>query len=706
MPTIDLQSLDALYGGLTCKLLAARAPTGGWLGRLSDSALATATAVAALAALDRSRYAPVIAEGRDWLAAHVNADGGWGDTPRARSNLSTTLIVVSALRVTDKDAVMGQLCGCAVDERPAKAGTTNGAPRVCSTAFRRPHHVTDPLLDAIENCQTAGEAWLLRAAGGADSAALSAAVTKRYGGDRTFAAPIMSLADWCGTLDGDLRWLGPQLPFALAALPQKLFRWLRLPVVSYALPALIAVGLYQWRRRGGGGVQAAAVSAVLRRLERIQPASGGYLEAVPLTAFVVLCLAASGFGGQAAARRGAEFLINTRRANGAWPIDVDLSSWVTTLAVQGLWGAGGVASNLESDRARAEVCDALLARQWKVRHPFTGAAAGGWGWTDRDGAVPDADDTAGALLALYALNDEHFSIPDSVPELHKCSGASLKMIWRFILEGGRPRPPGSRRRRPVALHQNQENVLNHFPLRADSDYLRSQAVWRGVKWLLDLQNRDGGWPTFCRGWGRWPFDRSCPDLTAHALRALSVWRSALPAAFAGRLKRAQRRGLSYLKRSQGADGSWIPLWFGCETAPEAGNPTYGTSRVLLGLRALADEAPETAGMLAAGEGWLCAAQAQDGGWVGAAGCAPTLEETAWAVEALAESSDATALEAVRRGIAWIENATAGGERLPLPATIGYYFSSLWYEEESYPMVFAAAALRRARRAAAKAAGMA
>src|SRR4029078_7639813 len=42
----------------------------------------------------------------------------------------------------------------------------------------------------------------------------------------------------------------------------------------------------------------------------------------------------------------------------------------------------------------------------------------------------------------------------------------------------------------------------------------------GLHWLNTLQNRDGGWPTFCRGWGHLPFDRSGPDLTAHALRAI------------------------------------------------------------------------------------------------------------------------------------------------------------------------------------------
>src|SRR5690606_25599498 len=46
------------------------------------------------------------------------------------------------------------------------------------------------------------------------------------------------------------------------------------------------------------------------------------------------------------------------------------------------------------------------------------------------------------------------------------------------------------------------------------------AVRRGVTWLLDLQNRDGGWPTFCRGWGKLPFDRSSPDITAHCMRAV------------------------------------------------------------------------------------------------------------------------------------------------------------------------------------------
>ena len=41
----------------------------------------------------------------------------------------------------------------------------------------------------------------------------------------------------------------PSLPFELACLPQALFRFLRLPVVSYALPALIAIGQAVYHHR-------------------------------------------------------------------------------------------------------------------------------------------------------------------------------------------------------------------------------------------------------------------------------------------------------------------------------------------------------------------------------------------------------------------------------------------------------------------------
>jgi squalene-hopene/tetraprenyl-beta-curcumene cyclase len=76
------------------------------------------------------------------------------------------------------------------------------------------------------------------------------------------------------------------------------------------------------------------------------------------------------------------------------------------------------------------------------------------------------------------------------------------------------------------------------------------ALQNAAVWLLDLQNRDGGWPTFCRGWGTLPFDRSSNDLTAHAVRALAAWQArvtSIPLKLSVRTESAIRRGLKYLQ---------------------------------------------------------------------------------------------------------------------------------------------------------------
>src|SRR5439155_23987313 len=69
----------------------------------------------------------------------------------------------------------------------------------------------------------------------------------------------------------------------------------------------------------------------------------------------------------------------------------------------------------------------LQRQQFTQRHPYTGAAPGGWGWTDLPGSVPDADDTSGALLALSHLID---AVEDEPPNpspraLSRCTLADL-----------------------------------------------------------------------------------------------------------------------------------------------------------------------------------------------------------------------------------------------------------------------------------------
>lgn len=576
--TVDSQRLAEAYRQVRDELLAARRPEGHWVGRLSTSALSTATAVSALALVARHtakavdpRIAGLVARGLAWLRMQQNADGGWGDTDRSFSNISTTMLVRAAFHLAGR-AEERELLGRA-EQYIAEQGGVPGLKR-------------------------------------------------RYGKDKTFAVPILTNCALAGLVDW--REVAP-LPFETACIPYPLLRFVRLPVVSYAVPALVAIGQARYVHRRPRNplawlVRRWAIRPTLRTLAAMQPASGGYLEATPLTSFVVMSLAGSGRADHPVVKRGVRFLIDSVLPDGSWPIDTNLATWVTTLSVNALAGAGEPVARLVN-------VDWLLECQHRVLHPFTHAAPGGWAWTDLSGGVPDADDTPGALLALAALG-----------KTERIRGAARM----------------------------------------------------GVGWLLDLQNRDGGWPTFCRGWGTMPFDRSGVDLTAHAIRALAAWREL----DGPRIARAIERGFSFLRRQQRPAGCWVPLWFGNQFDPAEENPVYGTARVLLAyrdLRRIDDPAARRAFE------WLASVQQADGGWgpVGRQHQVSSVEETAVAVEALLAGSGDPALQgSATKGLGWLVEAVAAG-RHRRASPIGFYFARLWYYEELYPLVFCVAALGRA-----------
>lgn len=569
---------SAAYHQIRQSLLAEIGERGCVRGELSSSALSTAVAAFALhlgQAPDRAERVPRAAA---WLRAHANPDGGWGDTVRSPSNLSTTLLARAAL---------GRIGGDA-------------------------------------ECMARADAWIVAAAGGSSPEQIASAVLRHYGKDRTFSIPILTmgvLGGLLGPADDAWQWV-PQLPFELAALPHGFYRFVGLPVVSYALPALIAMGLVRHRLGGGGGLlrplRLALEPAVLRKLSGLQPANGGFLEAAPLTGFVTLSLCAAGLREHEVVQRALGFLAAGQREDGSWAIDSDLATWLTTLAIKGL------GEDLPAE-TRPGLRRWLLAQQFREVHPFTHSPPGGWGWTDLPGAVPDADDTAGALLALRQLEPDEAS---------------------------------------------------------------RQAAAAGIRWLLDLTNRDGGTPTFCRGWGRLPFDASAPDLTIHALQAFTLWRDDLPPALVRRVDRGVARGLRYLAKSQRDDGAWLPLWFGNDQVAGHGNPVYGTARVVLGLRQLAERGYALpSSMLADGVSNLLSQANEDGGWGGCRGVPSSVEETALAVAALAGWPDSD--EVVAAGRAWLEQALAATVE---PTPIGLYFASLWYYEARYPELFALAAL--------------
>ncbi len=588
-------------------LLVARGPAGHWSGHLSSSALATATAITALRLIDSTTHADVIRRGASWLVTTQLPEGDWGDTTASLGNLSTTLLCWAAL-------------GAIADEE-AQAGAA-----------------ASDLRAAIDRAAT----WITERTGGLAAAQIAGALARIYGKDRTFSVPILTHIVLCSRF-GDSRdraaWATvPQLPFELASLPQSWFRLVDMQVVSYALPALIAIGQVRHARASTRGpiawVRQTAVERTLRTLEAIQPINGGFLEATPLTSFVTMSLAGMGRGEHVVARRGVGFLTAAQRADGSWPIDTNLATWGTTLSVNALAAGGSLATQLDAS-ARAAIRDWLLGQQWREVHPYTGAAPGGWAWTDLPGGVPDADDTSGAVAALASLEDAE----------------------------ARPLPRDVR-----------------------------EAAGSGLRWLAALANRDGGIPTFCRGWGRLPFDTSCPDITAHFLRAVAAWSEKSLPGFDGR--RTVAAAHRYLAATRRQDGSWTPLWFGNEHHPDQENPVYGTAKVVL---ATGDRR---------GVEWLLRAMADDGGVGGGPGLSASIEETAVTIEALASfvggahaaQADRPLIEAaaaaVGRSLRWLVARTDGGQRFPT-TPIGLYFAKLWYAEELYPLAFTVAAFERA-----------
>ena len=214
-----------------------------------------------------------------------------------------------------------------------------------------------------------------------------------------------------------------------------------------------------------------------------------------------------------------------------------------------------------------------------------------------------------------------------------------------------------------------------------------EAVEKGIKWLLQLQNRDGGIPTFCRGWGALPFDRSCPDISAHTLSAFHIWRNDISRVLRKKTDKASERIIAYLAKTQRENGSWIPLWFGNQRNAQKENPVYGTSLVLSALYAVSADFPGVAQYAEKAVAFLRNTQNPDGGW--GEGGISTIEETALAVKALAQSGDPKAEEIAKKGIQYIRICVKSGNLPPSP--IGLYFASLWYSEKLYPLIFALSA---------------
>ncbi|MFC1738423.1 prenyltransferase/squalene oxidase repeat-containing protein [Planctomycetota bacterium] len=610
----DKNILDKRLQKLVEHLLSSRTSKGFWKGHLSSSALSTATAVFVLGMVDNDKYQLHVQRGLNWLCENSNNDGGWGDTTLSLSNISTTMLCWSAFVVAK-----------------------------CPNQYEK----------TVANA----EIWLKKNAGGLEPEQLLKAVNAQYGKDRTFSSPILTMCALAGRLNtsDDIWCLIKPLSFELAAVPQKFYKSIRLPVVSYALPALIAIGQLHFQRRKPLN----PVTRILRYLTKdrtyniltdIYPEDGGFLEAIPLTSFVVMALAATGKKDSIVVKKGVQFLLNSVREDGSWPIDTNLATWVTTLSINAL-AANPDFKNILSLDDRKNLQQWLLSQQHRKIHPYTNAEPGGWAWTNAPGAVPDADDTASALIAIR----------------------NLDLV--------------------------NENVI--------------QAVQAAIKWLLKLQNKDGGIPTFCKGWNTLPFDRSTPDITANVIIAMDTWSDALPNNMQSSVNNAVKNAIRYLARTQKANGSWVPLWFGNQLAPEKENPLYGTAKVLIGLSNFFRKySKNSITILSKAVHWLLSAQNSDGGWGADKSIQSSIEETALATDALASilnrlnvlsENDLKANLPVKQihlhllnGTSWLLTNTENINQ-STSSPIGLYFAKLWYFEELYPVIFTLSSLVKVKK---------
>jgi squalene-hopene/tetraprenyl-beta-curcumene cyclase len=572
-------------------------PEGYWEGRLSSSALGVAVAVAALHFDNSVQNAPEISKGILWLQKNINSDGSFGDTPESKGNVSTSLLVYAALNLY------------------TASDTTVKETQLKIAGYLHSLHID------------------------VHSPQVAEFILAHYQKDYTFSVPILAMCGVCGVPGNDAFNHIPQLPFELSLLPRKFYRLLNLSVVSYAIPALVAVGILIYKKKESNLfwriIRRFSIKKAMKILHRMLPESGGFLEAIPLTAFVSLSLINSGFADTEVVKKGIQFLKRTQREDGGWPIDVDLSTWVTSLSVKAF--RGKLEGFLNSDQ-EDKIADYFRLIQNEKIHPFNGTGPGGWGWTKFSGSVPDGDDTPGAMLALLKLEPK-------------------KKI--------------------------KYEVLN------------------AANWLRELQNSDGGFPTFSRGWGKLPFDQSCSDLTGHCLLAVSEvmenYHHELSRKESENLKKIFDGALQYLEKKQSDDGRWLPLWFGNQLTANHTNPVYGTAKVVTYLKDAAlhnwhstQTRNKLEKMIRKGNDFLVRVQNEDGSWGGDKNIPGTIEETSLAVSALISEENHEICES---GLKWLDKTIQ--EKGFVSAPIGLYFASLWYDEKMYPLTAYMEALARA-----------
>lgn len=335
--------------------------------------------------------------------------------------------------------------------------------------------------------------------------------------------------------------------------------------------------------------------------------------------------------------------------------------WDTALTLRGL-DAAGVSPKAPS------VCNAvdwLLDKEVKAPGDWAQsvrAEPGGWYFEHNNEFYPDVDDTIMVLMALRRQFDE------ANPKVSAFTTTTSDMKQQLL-------------RRERTLHASQ----------------------RAIRWLLAMQNRDGGWGAFDKDNNseflcHVPFadhnamiDPSTPDIAGRALEGLGQWgyEQGHPAI---------DRAVAYVRKHQESDGSWFGRW--------GVNYIYGTWQCLVGLRAIGVPAHDAA--IRRGANWLLAMQQASGAWgespdsyddPSLRGRGPaTASQTAWAILGLIAAGEAEH-PAVERGVQWLLRTQSPDGSWDERYFTGTGFPRVFYlRYHYYPIYFPLLALGQYRQA--------
>ena len=329
--------------------------------------------------------------------------------------------------------------------------------------------------------------------------------------------------------------------------------------------------------------------------------------------------------------------------------------WDTAITLRALAAAG---HRFENENVRKAV-KWVLSKE--VRSPGDWSKTvqtepAGWFFEYNNEFYPDVDDT---IMVIMALRDQLESAETDV-----LSKQPVSDTWSHT---------------SIAQAKAEDSSQSREMLRTLEKILG--AIDRGRRWVLAMQNKDGGWGAFDRDNDaeflcKVPFadhnamiDPSTPDITGRVVEALGQIEMTAD-------HPAIEKAIQYVRDHQEEDGAWYGRW--------GVNYIYGVWQVIVGMEAIGISHNDPA--IVRGADWLLKYQNEDGGWGESAksyedptlrGVGPsTASQTAWAMLGLISAGKANH-ESVARGAAWlIEHQKEDGS---------------WAEEEftgtGFPLVF-------------------